>query len=598
MTIPLLYVTEGESMNLVRCLRERSERYGDERWFAFVASRGGKLVETRRLTYAELDGRARALGARLAGRGAGGEPVVLLHPTGPEFLVAFFGCLYAGAIAVPAPLPALDPRAFVRAEGVLADTGARLVLTDAANLAMLDAWLERTGLRERVRCAATDAADDPAFDPATAAVPPGRGGAGEHDVAYLQYTSGSTSRPRGVMVSHGNVLANCAAITAGLGAPAIRAAAGWLPHFHDMGLVGMYLHALIAGHDLVAASPTAFLARPALWLEMIDRYRAVWTVAPDSGYDWLARRCRPDDARGLDVSCLRRAVVGAEPVRPATLDAVAGRFGAIGWDRRCWTPAYGLAEATLMVSMAEGGPVVGRFGTAALQAGRGVRAGGADPCGDPCTELVAAGRPSGAEVRIVDPQTRAELADGRVGEIWAAGEGVALGYRGGGRATGRTFRARLRDGRGPFLRTGDLGFVLDGDLYVTGRLKEVVIVNGRNVHPHDLEEAGRRAHPAAGVGAAFAVRDGREHLVLVQEVRARNGEPLDEVARRIRHAVSGAAGVPVSVVLVRRNGVPRTTSGKVQRTRARREWLGGRITVLHADLDPGVGALLARVSGT
>ncbi|MEV5827384.1 fatty acyl-AMP ligase [Spirillospora sp. NPDC052242] len=584
-------MTEGESMNLVRCLRERSERYGDERSFAFVTSRGGKLVETRRLTYAELDGRARAMGARLAGLGAGGEPVVLLHPTGPEFLVAFFGCLYAGAIAVPAPLPALDPRAFVRAEGVLADTGARLVLTDAANLAMLDAWLERTGLRERVRCAPTEA---PAADPAAAAVPPGGDAAGEDDVAYLQYTSGSTSRPRGVMVTHGNVLANCAAITAGLGAPEIRAAAGWLPHFHDMGLVGMYLHALFAGKDLVAASPTAFLARPALWPEMIDRYRAGLTVAPDSGYEWLARRCRPEDAQGLDVSCLRRAVVGAEPVRPATLDAVAGRFGAIGWDRRCWTPAYGLAEATLMVSMAEGGPVVGRFGAAALQARRGVRAGGAEPC----TELVAAGRPSGAEVRIVDPETRAELGEGRVGEIWAAGDGVARGYRGDERATGRTFRARLRDGRGPFLRTGDLGFVLDGDLYVTGRLKEVVIVNGRNIHPHDLEEAARRAHPAAGAGAAFAVRDGREHVVLVQEVRARSGEPLEEVARRIRRAASGAAGVPVSVVLVRRNGVPRTTSGKVRRSRTRREWLGGRLTVLHADLDPGVGALLARVSRT
>ncbi|WP_034520359.1 fatty acyl-AMP ligase [Actinomadura rifamycini] len=588
-------------MDLVRCLRERSERYGDERWFAFVASRGGKLVETRRLTYAELDGRARALGARLAGRGARGEPVVLLHPTGPEFLVAFFGCLYAGAVAVPAPLPALDPRAFARAEGVLADTGARLVLTDAANLAMLDEWLARTGLRGRVRCAATDAppTDAPPGDAAAGAVPPGRGGAGENDVAYLQYTSGSTSRPRGVMVTHGNVLANCAAITAGLGAAAGRAAAGWLPHFHDMGLVGMYLHALVAGRDLVAASPTAFLARPALWLEMIDRYRAGWTVAPDSGYEWLARRCRPEDARGLDVSCLRRAVVGAEPVRPATLDAVAGRFAAIGWDRRCWTPAYGLAEATLMVSMtAAGGPVAGRFGTAALQARRAVRADGADPCADPCTELVAAGRPSGAEVRIVDPETRAELGEGRVGEIWAAGAGVALGYRGDERATGRTFRARLRDGRGPFLRTGDLGFVLDGDLYVTGRLKEIVIVNGRNVHPYDLEEAGRRAHPAAGAGAAFAVRDGREHLVLVQEVRARNGEPLAEAARRIRRAASGAAGVPVSVVLVRRNGVPRTTSGKVQRARTRREWLGGRLTVLHADLAPDVGALLDRVSGT
>ncbi|GGV41292.1 polyketide synthase [Actinomadura cremea] len=553
--------------SLVRCLREQAERYGDGRWFAYVTTKGGELVETDRLGYARLDERARALGTWVAGEGLAGRPVILLYPTGTEFLRAFFGCLYAGAIAVPAPLPAMDARALERAEGVIADCGSRLIMTDAANRPMLEEWLGRSGLRGRVRCVATDGGDLRG----SGRLPEPAAG----DVAYLQYTSGSTGRPRGVTISHGNVLANCAAINAWMGAPAARTAAGWLPHFHDMGLVGT-LHTLFAGGDVVGASPVAFLARPVLWLEMIDRYRAGMTVAPDSGYEWLARRCRDEQVAGLDVSCLRRAVVGAEPVRPSTLDAVERRFAAIGWERRMWAPAYGLAEATLLVAGSPGGPMV---------RGRGTSGG-----------IVAAGVPTGARVRVVDPLARVRVGDGEVGEIWVAGDGVALGYRTDEEATERTFRARLRDGEGPFLRTGDLGFVDDGVLYVTGRLKEVIIVNGRNLYPHDLEEAGRRAHPAAGAGAAFAVDGaGREHVVLVQEVDRRCGEPLDDLARRVRHAVSAAAGATVSVVLVRRGGIARTTSGKVQRHRTRRRWLDGRLTVLHADLDADAGAPLSVV---
>ncbi|QFG20199.1 fatty acyl-AMP ligase [Actinomadura sp. WMMB 499] len=561
--------------NLVRCLRDRAERYGDGRWFAYVTSRGGELVETDRLGYARLDERARALGTWIAGEGSAGRPVLLLYPAGPEFLCAFFGCLYAGAIAVPAPLPGTDAHALERAEGMIADCGGRMVLTDAANLPGLRERLGRSGPDERVRCVATDGGDLRGSGRLPDAAP--------SDVAYLQYTSGSTGRPRGVAISHGNVLANCAAIGSWVGAPAARTAAGWLPHFHDMGLVGM-LHTLFAGGDLVCAPPVAFLARPALWLEMIDRYRAGTTVAPDSGYEWLARRCRDEKLAGLDVSCLRRAVIGAEPVRPSTLEAVERRFAAIGWDRRVWAPAYGLAEATLLVAGSPGGgPVVRRPGTDPGSAGTSAG-------------IVAAGRPVGARVRVVDPRTRVPLDDGRVGEIWVAGDGVALGYHGDAEATERTFRTRLRDGEGPYLRTGDLGYVEDGLLHVTGRLKEVVIVNGRNLYPHDLEEAGRRAHPAAGAGAAFAVAGGdREHVVLVQEVDRRRAEPLDALARSVRHAVSAAAGVPVSVVLVRRNAIARTTSGKVRRHRTRRRWLDGRLTVLHADLEPDAGLAVSAV---
>ncbi|MCO5994847.1 fatty acyl-AMP ligase [Actinoallomurus rhizosphaericola] len=570
--------------SFVHHLRTQVARHGDDRWYALVDEHKGELVELERVTFAELDGRARSAGAWLAGAGLGGEAALLLYPTGLEFLRVFLGCLYSRVIAVPSPLPSTDPRALERAEGIIKDADIRMVLTDTANAPMLTSWLRESGLDGRVTCVATDAAAMP--DPDAWEPPELEPGA----PAYLQYTSGSTSEPRGVLLSHGNLLHNSAQIYTILGRPEDGIGAGWLPHYHDMGLIGLLLQPLYAGGSLAFASPVSFVMRPALWPRMISRYRAQYTVAPNFAYEWLVRGVKDEQLTGLDLSSLAWALNGAEPVRTSTLEKVVRRFGEVGFRREAWAPGYGMAEATLLVTGTQRGrgPVVGRFDPAALEQDR------AEPAAEG-VELVGCGRPIDLTVRIVHPESAESLPDGRIGEIWVAGGSVALGYWQRAETTGETFRARLATGEGPFLRTGDLGFVHDGELYVTGRLKDLIIVNGRNIYPQDVEEASRDVHPAARAAAAFGVEAGREHVVLVQEVRPKDLGDLTyaDLARRIKGELARAFGLPsMNVVLVQRGGVGKTTSGKIQRRRMRETFLAGRITPLHAELEPELRALI------
>ncbi|MCO5973400.1 fatty acyl-AMP ligase [Actinoallomurus soli] len=570
--------------SFVHHLRAQVARHGDDRWYALVDEHKGELVELERATFAELDGRARSAGAWLAAAGLDGEAALLLYPTGLEFLRVFLGCLYSRVIAVPSPLPSTDPRALERAEGIIKDADIRMVLTDTANAPMLTSWLRESGLDGRVTCVATDAAAMP--DPDAWEPPEPEPGT----PAYLQYTSGSTSEPRGVLLSHGNLLHNSAQIYTILGRPEDGIGAGWLPHYHDMGLVGLLLQPLYAGGSLAFASPVSFVMRPALWPRMISRYRAQYTVAPNFAYEWLVRGVKDEQLTGLDLSSLTWALNGAEPVRTSTLEKVVRRFGEVGFRRGAWAPGYGMAEATLLVTGTERGrgPVVGRFDPAALEQDR------AEPAAEG-VELVGCGRPIDLTVRIVHPESAESLPDGRIGEIWVAGGSIALGYRQRAEATEETFRARLATGEGPFLRTGDLGFVHDGELYVTGRLKDLIIVNGRNIYPQDVEEASRDVHPAARAAAAFGVEAGREHVVLVQEVRPKDLGELTyaDLARRIKGELARAFGLPsMNVVLVQRGGVGKTTSGKIQRRRMRETFLAGRIAPLHTELEPELRALI------
>ncbi|MGC5010220.1 fatty acyl-AMP ligase [Streptosporangium sp. DT93] len=625
-------------------VRAQVDRHGHGRSYTFVTDRRGELVESGRLTFAELDARARSIGAWLADRGMADRTALLLHPAGLEFLGAFLGCLYARVVAVPSPLPRTDPRALERAEKIIRDAGVRLVLTGSADLAMLGAWLREAGLDGTVECVATDALDLP--DPGDWRQPE----IGPGTLAYLQYTSGSTSEPRGVMITHANLLHNEREIWRAIGSPREGVGAGWLPHYHDMGLVGMLLQPVYAGGDLYFASPIAFVMRPALWLEMIDRYRAEYTVAPDFAYDWCATRVTDAQVAGLDLSGLRFALNGAEPVRTGTLRAMVRRFGAAGFSEKAWAPAYGMAEATLVITATPlgHGPLVRRFDAAALERHEAVPVTGPEPGAEPGAEpgpepgpgpgpepvsvtdpgpvpsgdsvpdprlgsgvaspqapgidpephggrgveLVGCGRPISMSVRVVDPGSGAELPDGRVGELWVRGESVAQGYWRCEEATRDAFGGHTASGDGPFLRTGDLGFLLDGELYVTGRIKDVVIVNGRNLYPQDLEEAARRVHPSLGAAAAFGVRAGDEHVVLVQEVRGRGLDvPAGELARGVQGTLAGAFGLPsMSVALVERGGVGKTTSGKIQRSRTRDLLLGGALPVVHAEFTAAVAA--------
>ncbi|MEV5754373.1 fatty acyl-AMP ligase [Actinoallomurus sp. NPDC052308] len=573
--------------SFVHHLRARVARFGDDRWYALVDEHKGELVELERATFAELDGRARSAGAWLAQAGLSGEAALLLYPAGLEFLRVFLGCLYSRVIAVPSPLPSTDPRALERAAGIIKDADIRIVLTDTANAPLLTAWLREAGLDGRVTCVATDATTMP--DPDAWEMPadlePGT-------PAYLQYTSGSTSEPRGVLLSHGNLLHNSAQIYSVIGRPEDGIGAGWLPHYHDMGLIGLLLQPLYAGGSLVFTSPVSFVMKPVLWLRMISRYRAQYTVAPNFAYEWLVRGAGDEQLADLDLSSLAWALNGAEPVRTSTLDKVVRRFGDLGFRREAWAPGYGMAEATLLVTgTGRGrGPVVGRFDPAALEQDR------AEPGADG-VELVGCGRPIDLTVRIVHPESAEPLPDGRIGEIWVAGGSVALGYWQRAEATEETFRARLSTGEGPFLRTGDLGFLCDGELYVTGRLKDLIIVNGRNIYPQDVEEASRDVHPAARAAAAFGVEAGREHVVLIQEVRPADLGDLtyEGLARRIKGELARAFGLPsMNVVLVPRGGVGKTTSGKIQRRRMREMFLADRIDPLHAELEPELRALVDR----
>jgi acyl-CoA synthetase (AMP-forming)/AMP-acid ligase II len=409
--------------------------------------------------------------------------------------------------------------------------------------------------------------------------------------AFLQYTSGSTSDPKGVVVTHANLMHNCATIAEAVELDDATVAAGWLPHFHDMGLVGLLLAILHQGADLVFMSPISFLRRPIRWLQAIDRYRATITVAPNFSYELLARRVSDEDVAGLDLSTLRVALNGAEPVRPHVLDAAIARLGPAGLRPDAFVACYGMAEVTLLASASEVArpprcldvdpDALERHEVVAARDGRSLR-------------LVSNGAPRGVDLRIVEPQTRRVLEEDRVGEIWLRGPSVAAGYLHRHEENAERFDARTADGEGPFLRTGDLGALHDGELYVTGRLKDLLIVNGRNLYPQDIEEAVARIHPAlaAAPGVVLNVDAGREHIVVIHgiDAGALDGMTPQELAAQIKGTVARAFDVPApSVVLVKRSAIHRTTSGKVQRRSMLAAFMANRVDGVVAEaIDPAV----------
>ncbi|MGN5634717.1 fatty acyl-AMP ligase [Streptomyces sp. AC154] len=574
-------------------IRDRAGELGDADAQIFLREPGG----AHHLSYASLDLRARALAVRLREHGATGQPVLLLYPQGPEFLVAFAGCLYAGAIAVPAPLPGDRGERLQRVSGILKDTGARMVLTDAEHAGDTSLWLAVTGRGDTV-CLATDLEYADAEAAADAWTPPRTG---PDDLALLQYTSGSTSRPRGVMVTHRNLLANQEALRRLLATSSADRFTSWLPHYHDMGLIAHILHPLWLGTLSVQLPSDSFIKRPVSWLRSIGEYRLTVGGGPNFGYELCTRRVTDAQLTGLDLASWRLALLGAEPVRAHTMDAFARRFAAAGLNARSLYPGYGLAEATLVVSGGEPGRAARRLtvDAAALEQDE-LRT--ATATTSATRTLVGAGQVHDFDLRIVDPMAGGELPAGRVGEIWLRGDSVAQGYWRQPLDTARTFHAAPAEGLGGFLRTGDLGAVEDGELYITGRLKEVIILNGRNIYPQDIEWAIRDVSPALGArhGAAFTVDAGREQLVVVHEVRApqADADRLQALVRRVQTLVGQQFDVPAgNVVLVRPGTLRRTTSGKIQRTLMRRLFLRGELTPLHQVLDPAVRELIDGAAG-
>ncbi len=560
---------------VVEVLAERAAQQPDRTVLTFLAD-GERESET--LTFGRLERRARAVGAALAERCAPGDRVLLLYPPGLEFAAAFFGCLYAGVLAVPVYPPRASQR-MARLRAIAADCGAALALTTSALRPRLERW--RAEEDWRLALLESDAVDE-----SRAAVrrPPA---AGASSLAFLQYTSGSTGDPKGVMVRHGNLLANLVDLGCTLERTEGEVLVSWLPTFHDMGLLCSVLHPVFAGHPCYLMSPAAFLQKPLRWLVAISRYRATTTFAPNFAYDLCVERSTAAERAALDLRSWRCALNGAEPIRWQTLVRFAEAFGVAGFDLAGFCPGYGLAEATLKVCTRRqgSGPATLWLERRALAEDRVEVVAADDAEAQP---VVSCGTSAiDTRVAIVDPESREPLAEDRIGEIWVAGSTVAQGYWGRPEQSARTFGAALAGtSEGPFLRTGDLGFLHAGELYVTGRRSDRLVIRGMNVYPQDVEATAAASHPLlrAHGAAAFGVPvDGEERLVVaVEATRARpeEGEAAAAIGA-VRRAVSEEHELSLhAVALLAPGQLPTTSSGKVQRRACRAGWQAGTLRVV------------------
>ncbi len=560
--------------SMVELLRHRAAHQADERAYVLINDAGTELAE---LSFRQLDDLSHSLARKLSRIARRGDRALLIFSPGLDFLVAYFACLTAGIVAVPV-VPPRRGRLRHATLSIAMDCQPTLGLTsDALSSSMAQefagepAWdaIHWTGIG-----AAAELREDQTE----------RRGAILDDIAFLQYTSGSTSAPKGVMVSHSNLLANLEMIRGALGTTAASTCVSWMPFYHDMGLIYNALHTLYVGSMCVFMAPASFMQRPLSWLAAISKYRAEIGGGPNFGFDLCVSRFKPERAGELDLSSWRVAFNGAEPVRARTLQRFSETFASCGFDRRAFYPCYGMAEGTLLLS---GGsrdalPVIRGCDRSELARGRVVALDSSSP---DCRQVVGCGASvAGQKLLIVDPATRRECAAGRVGEIWVAGPHVAKGYWCNPTATAETFQGVVADtGEGPFLRTGDAGFVLDGELFISGRIKDVIIIRGQNHYPQDIEATVGACHPAfrENFGVAFAIGDfGEERLVVVQEVERTWRAALNpaDLVERVRAAVVAEHELMVSeFVLIRTGTLPKTSSGKVQRRGTRQLYLEGEL---------------------
>jgi acyl-CoA synthetase (AMP-forming)/AMP-acid ligase II/acyl carrier protein len=536
------------------------------------------------LTFGQLDERARTAAVAIAALTEPGDRALLIYPAGLDFIIGFFGCVYAGVLAVPAGYP--NPkRPMSRVEVIVEDCDAAIVLSTAGALTALEPP-GRAPILAGLRSIATDALDDRGRE----STPRSEGA--RPDVAFLQYSSGSTSDPKGVLVSHANVLHNLEMILQAQGfAPdrdgdPARTSVFWLPPYHDAGLIGGILLPLYEGGHSILFPPASFLQRPLRWLELISSRRAAGSLAPNFAYELCVRRITSGPPPALDLSAWRVAACGAEPVRADTLERFAAAFAPVGFRADAFHPCYGLAEATLFATAGLGParPAVRAVRRSALSSHRVELVGGDEA---DARELVGCGRAwCDQEVLIVDPDTRLRCPGDRVGEIWIRGPSVARGYWNRPQESEQTFGARLADSSEPrFLRTGDLGFIVDGDLYITGRLKNIIIVRGVNHYPQDIERTACGAHPALVFdgGAAFSagVEDEDRVVVVLEADRRTDSHDFPEIIRNVRRAVSEEHELELhAVVLIRQATLPRTTSGKIRRNHCREMYRSRELAVL------------------
>lgn len=542
------------------CLNENSQRYPDKPAYIFLSE---GLQQERVLGFAQLRSTALQWAGRLLRLARPGDRALLILPPGLDFIVAFYACLYAGVIAVPL-CPPNKRRSQRTLQGILDDCSPRLVLT----VQVLADALQPQGQRDGLAWLAMDAAEQPATSPLTEPVQ-------AHGVAFIQYTSGSTSAPKGVMVSHGNIVANQAMICQAFGHDQNSTVVGWVPHYHDQGLIGNILQPMFVGATSVLMSPVTFMRWPLRWLQAITLYRAHSSGGPNFAFDACVKALAREPQVQLDLSSWKVAFNGAEPIHAETLQAFQAAFQGHGLQRGAIYPCYGLAECTLQAS----GGAKGRGALSLSVEPLALREGVVEPAPHGQV-LVSSGRAMpGTQLAIVDPQTQQPLADGSIGEVWVAGPHVAQGYWNQPALSAQTFRNALSgDVRTPYLRTGDLGFLHQGELYVTGRMKDVIIIRGKNYYPHDIEHSVSAAHQSLedSACAVFALGGAEEKVVVVQEVRRewRKKIVLDEVVAIIRQAVVQHNEItPHDIVLLMPGKLLKTSSGKVMRSAMRTQYL-------------------------
>ncbi|WP_282776702.1 MULTISPECIES: AMP-binding protein [unclassified Nocardia] len=556
--------------NWVDLVATRVRQFGDRRAFTFLAADGR---ESDTLTYRDLDRRARVIADCLAEQFNRGDRVLLLYPAGLDYVTAFFGCLYAGVIAVPMPEAARNRVGQI--EAVARDCVAVAVLTTYQGVVELDSPGTHHALTGLPRIA-TDVLRD-AQDPAPRAAIDGSA------VAYLQYTSGSTAAPKGVIIDHAMALHQSADMAHCWQVGRDDVIVSWLPHFHDFGHVTGVLLPVYAGCSAVLMAPSTFVKNPVRWLEAITTYRGTHSGAPNFALDLCVDKTTPQQRAELDLSSWRALSNGAEPVRKASLDRFHATFAPSGLSATALTPGYGLAEATLKVtcSNVRGRHVAVRFDRQALGLGKAEPSGAEDGI-----DLVGLGVTAlSTELAIVDPATAFRLPDGRVGEIWVSGPAVSPGYWQRPADTAQTFGVRIEGDTRDWLRTGDLGFVHAGEMFICGRVKNMMIVNGVNYYLEDLEGTLADGHDGLRAGGVLAFgisKGGQEKLVLVAEHRPDSGVDPGELTRAMSDLVARRHGIVAeSVVLIAPGTIPRTTSGKLRRQQCRNDFQAGRLSEIY-----------------
>lgn len=575
-------LNELEVSSLIDLLHYRVIHQSNKLAFTFLQD--GE-TETCRLTYQELDKQARAIALKLQSLGiAKGERALLLYPPGLEFIPAFFGCLYAGVVAVPAYPPHLN-RPMPRLQAIVADTQATVVLTTAQILSNGSRLFTHTPELAALQWLATDSLTGVLEDNWRKIE------VTKDTLAFLQYTSGSTSTPKGVMVSHGNLLHNERLIKSGFGHTEQTIVVGWLPLFHDMGLIGNMLQPLYLGTPCILMPPVAFLQNPFRWLQAISRYKGTTSGGPNFAYDLCVSKITDEQRATLDLSSWEVAFNGAEPVRAETIERFSRTFADCGFQQKAFYPCYGMAETTLIVSggCKETPPVFQTVEKVAIEQSRVIPATSEDGA---TQKLVSSGKPlQDLRVVIAHPETLTRCAPEEVGEIWVSGDSVTQGYWNRTEETERTFQAYLKDtGEGPFLRTGDLGFLHLGELFVTGRLKDLIIIRGRNHYPQDIELTVEHSHPAlqSTCSAAFAIDVALdERLAVVVEVKRSYLRNLDveEVVKAIRQAVAEQHELQVyGVLLLKPGNIPKTSSGKIQRHACLSGYLNSSLDVVGSSI--------------